>query len=145
MNAEDFMSAGKDHPSKDFTTRLMQEIQKEDQALESVLRKHGSMQTSESFVANFQAQLVSERLKKPIRPLFSTKAWVFVAMVVIGLFTLPFLFESSPGSTASSSEWSLLTHQTSDLFQHYLTPYLVLPTVFLFLLAALGYRRKIKL
>lgn len=137
MNAEDFKSAGKNSPSQDFTSRLMQEIQAEDRALEQILRQHGRMETSPSFVASLEAQLEGQLVKKQYQPLFSTRSWILVACIALALLAISFLSGSSVTIGTSDVEWGRLSQPLNGFFQHYVTPYLVLPSSLLIMFAIL--------
>lgn len=137
MNAEDFKSTGKNEAPKDFTARLMQEIQKEDRALESILRTHGTMETSASFVTSLQAQLDGARVRQTYKPLFSAKSWILVAIIALTFFVLPFISGTNGDSGNFPREWSSFFEGMNAVFQQYFTPSLILPIGVLFSLAFL--------
>jgi hypothetical protein len=144
MNAEDFKSAGKNQPSQDFTKHLMQQIQQEDQALDAVLRRHGKMETSESFVMAFAAQLEKENVRKPYTPLFSAKSWALVACVALTLIVAALMLGTSPESEVLPEQFTQANDFVQGILHHYLTPYMVLPILLMFTLAIYRPSRKIQ-
>jgi hypothetical protein len=89
-NKKEILKKGLMKTDTDFTSKLMNKINAEEEALSNVLTRHGSVSTSPDFTAQLMSQLEGKSTAIPYEPAISKKAWIGIAAMSIGLvfFTL---------------------------------------------------------
>jgi len=101
---KDILKKGMEKTSADFTSHVMDSINKEEKALNNVLNEHGRMITSESFTVNVMQQLEGKTPAIPYEPVISRSVWLAICAVFVGIVVLVITTGTPIGSKLTAGD-----------------------------------------
>ena len=85
---KDILKKGMEKTSFDFTSDVMKTINKEEQALSTVLMEHATLKPSDTFTAQLMQKLEGKVPAKAYEPVISRFTWITICAALIGVVVL---------------------------------------------------------
>lgn len=120
---KDILKKGMEKTSIDFTSDVMKTINKEEQALATVLMEHSTLKPSDSFTSLLMHKLEGKVPAKPYEPVISRFAWITICASVIGFIVLAISMGSVESDYSISNNLKEVSESMSNFFSNssYLT------------------------
>ena len=116
--ANNILKKGLIETNDDFASNLMNKINAEEQALNSVLSQHGSLDAPTDFTAQVMKQLEGKVAASAYTPVISKRVWLGIAAAISAIVLLV-LFNDQ--NTSSNSELSENVEQTLNSLYSFFT------------------------
>lgn len=128
----DFYGKGLHKVGGDFTSKLMQKIDKEEIALSNILQEHGMVKTSADFTTQLLTQLDNKRVRVKYSPVISLRAWIVISAVFLGVIGL-IIYSTPTEQTGDYSDYvNGMINVVSGFIQSFTSMSYIFVTILLF-------------